>query len=64
VRSKAEEMASLIYRTAQKRKIRKNWEKNRNRVAQKKRPGQIVRAGSPGGRSETTGVGFGKPVGF
>jgi len=24
----------------------------------------IVREGSPGGRSETTGVGFVKPVGF
>jgi len=37
--------------------------KNKNRVAQKKRSGK-VREGSPGGRSETAGVGFVKHVGF
>ena len=38
VRSKADDMAILVYRTAQKRKIKKT--KNKNRVAQKKRCGQ------------------------
>jgi len=38
VRLKADAMASLIYRTAQKREIRKT--KNKNQVAQKKRSGQ------------------------
>jgi len=32
---------------------------NKNRVAQKKRSRQIVREGSPGARSETTGMGLG-----
>jgi len=41
--------------------IKENKEKIKNykkRVAQKKRYRQLVREGSPGGRSETTGVGF------
>jgi len=38
--------------------------KIKNRVAQKKRCRQKVRGGSPGGRSETKGVGFVKEVGF
>ena len=37
---------------------------NQNQVAQKKTVQAKVREGSPGGRSETTGVGFVKEVGF
>jgi len=53
VRSKADEMAGLIYSTAQKRKIIKN--KNKKPSSSQETVQAKVRGGSPGGRSETKG---------
>jgi len=53
VRSKTEEMASLIQRTARKRK---NNEKSNQKPNSSEETVQAkVRGGSPGGRSETKG---------
>jgi len=62
VLSKAHGSASLIRRMAPKTKNKEKTCKNENRVAHKKRPGVIVREGSPGRRSENTGKGFVKQV--
>ena len=63
MRSKADEMASLILRSVQKRK---NNEKNQNQKpsSSEETVQKNVREGSPGGRSETMRVGFVKEVGF
>jgi len=62
VRSKADEMASLIWRTARKRKIRKKLKQKPS--SSEETVQAIIRECSPGGRSETTGVGFVKQVDF
>jgi len=49
-------MANLIKRMARERKMKK---KNKTKPSSSEETVQaIVREGSPGGRSETTGVGF------
>jgi len=60
VLSKADDMASLVQRTARKRtnkgkKLKQKPSSSEEMVRVK------VHEGSPGGRSETTGVGFVKP---
>jgi len=59
VRPKADEIASLIYRMAQKRKKQNPSIIN----CSAETVHAIVRVGSPGGISENTGVGFVKDVG-
>ena len=61
MRSKADEMASLIERTAQKQKI---MEKNQKPSSSEETVQAKVRGGIPGRRRETKGVGFVKEVGF
>ena len=63
MRSKADEMASLIYRMAQKRKIMKKI-KIKNRVAQKKRCRQKSVEAVREEEVKLRGVGFVKEVGF